>query len=129
MTTLNIVPAASVNGIAFGTDRAECEATFGTPARTFKKNKWAKGETADYGDFHLCYDANGLLEAVEVFEGAIELPNGKLLIPSGTDAVLKSVPSLVSDSFGLTSETQSIGASVEDGMVTSILFGRAAYYA
>ncbi len=129
MTTLKIIPAKSVNDIEFGADRTTAEATFGKPAKTFKKTKWSKGVTADYGDFHAYYDANGALEAVEVFSAEIELPGGKLSIPASKNAILKVIPSLKTDEYGLTSIPESIGASVEDGTVTPILFGKSSYYA
>ncbi len=129
MTTLNIVPTKSVNDVKFGSNRASCEIVFGTPKTIFKKSKWAKGSSADYGDFHLYYDADESLEAVELFSGSVHLPNDELLIPADKAVVLKAIPTLVSDEYGLTSNSQSVGASVEDGKVTSILFGRASYYA
>ena len=129
MTTLKIIPAKSVNDIEFGADRTTAETTFGKPAKTFKKTKWSKGMTADYGDFHVYYDANGAFEAVEVFSAEIELPGGKLSIPASKNAILKVIPSLKADEYGLTSIPESIGASVEDGIVTPILFGKSNYYA
>ena len=129
MTTLDIVPAVSVNGVEFGASRAIVEATFGQPAKDFKKTQWSKGCTADYGDFHLHYDAIGTFEAIEIFEAEVILPGGHLTVPTSKDAALRAVPSFKADEYGLTSAEESIGASVEDEKVSPILFGKPGYYA
>ena len=129
MTTLNIIPTKSVNGIEFGASRAIAEASLGQPAKTFKKTKWSKSTTADYGDFHVYYDTDGAFEAIEVFKADVELPNGKLSIPAIRDAITDAIPSLDADKYGLTSTGESVGATVEDDTVTSILFGKPGYYA
>ena len=129
MTTLNIIPTKSVNGIEFGTSRAIAEASFGQPAKTFKKTKWSKSTTADYGDFHVYYDIDGAFEAVEIFDAEVVLPSGTLSIPANEDTVRKTIQSLKADEYGLTSTAESVGASLENGMVITILFGKTGYYA
>ena len=129
MPVLSIIPTKSANNIAFGSSRATVEASFGQPRRVFKKTKWSKGETADYGDFHIHFDENDCFEAIEIFEAKVELPDGTTTIPANEEVILKAIPSIKADEYGLTSTSESIGASVEDGTVTSILFGRSGYYA
>lgn len=129
MTTLSIIPAKSVNGIEFGSRQADVETSFGRATSTFKKTKWSKGKTADYGSFHIYYDAADQLEAIEIFGGTIELPSTAIKIPATTDEVLKALPSLKSNEYGFTSESESIGAYAEDDRVISILFGKPDYYA
>ncbi len=129
MTRLDIVPTKSVDAISFGANQAGVEATFGQPDRIFKKTKWSKGKTADYGNFHIHYDANDQFDAIEIFEAEIRLPSCVTPIPANKEAVLRAMPSLEADKYGLTSVSESIGASVEDDLVTSILFGKSGYYA
>jgi hypothetical protein len=129
MTTLIIIPTKSVNDIEFGVSRAAVEASFGQPAKTFKKTKWSKSTTADYGDFHVYYDTDGAFEAVEIFDAEVDLPSGMLSIPANEDAVRKTIQSLKADEYGLTSTTESVGASLENGMIIAILFGKTGYYA
>lgn len=129
MTTLNIIPAKSVNGFKFGAEQADVETSFGQAISTFKKTKWSKGKTADYGSFHIHYDAADQLEAIEIFDATIKLPSTAIKIPAAIDEVLKALPSLKSNECEFTSESESIGAYVEDGRVISILFGKPDYYA
>lgn len=129
MPVLSIIPTKSANNIAFGSSRATVEASFGQPKRMFKKTKWSKGETADYGDFHIHFDVNDRFEAIEIFEAKIEFADRITTIPVNEEAIIKAIPSLEADGYGLTSTSESVGASVEDGVVTSILFGRSGYYA
>ncbi len=129
MTRLDIVPTKSVDAISFGANQAGVEATFGQPDRIFKKTKWSKGKTADYGNFHIHYDANDQFDAIEIFEADVKLPGCITSIPANKEAVLKAIPSLEADDYGLTSASESIGAFIEDGIVTSILFGKSGYYA
>lgn len=129
MNTLEIVPTKSVCGVEFGNTRTAIEALFGKPAKTFKKSKWSKGETADYGNFHIYYDARGAFEAIEIFESEVRLPKGQISIPSSKDTVIEALPSLKVDEYGLTSSNDSIGTSIEEGKVVSILFGKPGYYA
>ncbi len=129
MTTLNIIPAKSINGIEFGAEQADVEASLGQATSTFKKTKWSKGKTADYGSFHIHYNAADQLEAIEIFDATIELPSTAIKIPATIDEVLKALPSLKSSERDFTSESESIGAYAEDGNVVSILFGKPGYYA
>lgn len=129
MTALSIIPAKSVNGIEFGSKQADIETSFGQATSTFKKTKWSKGKTADYGSFHIHYDAADQLEAIEIFDATIELPSTVIIIPATIDEVLKALPSLKSNEYGFTSESESIGAYAEDGCMVSILFGKPGYYA
>ncbi len=128
MATLTIVPNESVNGIKFGTSQVEVETTFGKPASLFKKTRWSKGTTADYGDFHLLYDSNGELEAIEIFNAKVELPDIRLVVPSSVDEVLEAIPSLKKDEYGFTSKSESVGTYSEGETIEAILFGKSDYY-
>ena len=54
---INVVPLQEVNGVKFGMHRNEVRAILGE-AREFKKSKFSKNTTDDFGYCHVFYDTD-----------------------------------------------------------------------
>jgi hypothetical protein len=63
----------AVGPIIFGMARDEVWDIAGKTPVVFKKSQASDRETDDFGDFHVYYDANGRVEAVEFFNGLSEV--------------------------------------------------------
>ena len=127
MMNWNINPTEDINGMAFGTDRTEVRTKLGLPDREFKKSEYSKNTTDDYGEFHVYYDADNNLEAIEIFEGVV-LIQGKVLFPGNIQNVLKFDDSFEPEEDGCVSSKLEIGVYAPGGNIESILAGCKGYY-
>lgn len=131
MRKLEIHLLKSVNDIAFGTDRNVVRQAFGGEYTEFKKSKYSKTTTDDYGDFHLFYSVENTLEAIEIFPGTNVIVDGKeiyLECPAIVDWVQQIDPDSEQDNDGIISKKMSIGVYAPHQEFETILFGREDYY-
>jgi hypothetical protein len=127
MMEWNVKPAADINNIAFGTDRETVRAELGAPVKEFKKSKYSKNTTDDYGKFHVFYDADNNLEAIEIFEGTVSV-EGKKIFPGSLRNVMSLDDSFEQDEEGCTSSKLEIGVYAPGGNIESVLIGCEGYY-
>jgi len=131
MLKLNIVPLEKVNDVKFGTNRDEVRKDFkeyGIPTE-FKKNKFSKNTTDDYGAFHVFYNEKNEFEAIEIFDNVEVLVSGITVFPANIDAVIKIFPDMEKEYEYYTSIENSVGLTADDsGKIVSILFGDYNYY-
>ncbi len=121
-------PCESVNGIKFGCDKNEIRKQFGYNYTEFKKTKYSISTTDDYGYFHVFYDKDNRMEAIEIFE-EIELYIGEnKIFPASYKEVKAVIDDVTIDDNELTSIKFSIGATIEDDYLSSILVGCKDYY-
>ncbi len=124
----NLNPCKDVNGIKFGTDREEVRRILGENYKEYRKTEYDDETTDDYGDFHVFYDEDNKMEAIEIFEG-IELQMGDaVLFPAMVEDIADLFEDAEYDEDEFTSEGSSIGAEIEDGELVSILVGCEGYY-
>lgn len=122
-----VKPTENINGLEFGTSREDVRAELGNPKKEFKKSKFSKNTTDDYGDFHVFYDGNNLLEAIEIFEGKV-LVGETVIFPCSINEIIQIDNSFIKEEDGCISTKLSIGAYAPNGEVESILVGCANYY-
>ena len=127
MTAITVKPNAEVQGVRFGTKREVVREAFGSNYREFKKSIFSKNTTDDYGSFHLFYDKDDRMVAVEFFEGEV-IVRGKTVLPAKLSAVRSVIKNLHEDEGGYVSYDESVGVSVNGDEVESILFGCKNYY-
>ena len=121
-------PCKNINGIDFGTDREEVRKILAIEFTEFKKSKYSKNTTDDYGYFHVFYDIHNQMEAIEIFDNIDLFVNEKKLFPSKVDDVKDIFNDAIIENDELTSVNYSIGATLQDGNLVTILVGCKDYY-
>lgn len=127
MAILEATPLLEVNGVKFGMKRSEVRSILGD-AKEFKKSKFSKTTSDDFGFCHVFYNTNDECEAIEIFDGNEVRVNGKTIFPEGIDTFKSMLTDLEEDENGFISKSQSIGVYVPYNKMESILFGCKGYY-
>ena len=123
MEKWNLKPLMSIGCIHFGMKRDELHSEVNREFKEFKKNKFSRNSSDDYGSFHVYYDAENRVEAVEFFEGVEIAVNGSVIMPASITEVMKVLPDLTEDCGMYVSMKNSIGITAPEGMVESVLVG------
>ena len=124
----NVTPLEGFNDIKFGFARADVRRKIEGKYKEYKKNKFSKNTLDDYSDFHLYYDENNTLEAVEVFSNIEILVNKKVIFPGTIDNALDAISELKEIDGGFISISNSVGIEAQEGNIESVLFARKNYY-
>ena len=127
MVRINVVPLKEVNGIKFGMKRAEVRKILGE-AREFKKSKFSKITTDDFGFCHVFYNTNDECEAVEIFEDIEVVIDGRIVFPGEIDTEKVAIDGFVEEDGSWINAQKSIGIYAPDKNMESILFGIKGYY-
>lgn len=127
MKKLNVTPLCQVGDVHFGMSREEVRALWGT-ATEFKKSKYSKNTTDDFGFCHVFYDAENRCEAIEIFGEAEVVINGVTVFPGATGLLESLISDKEQDDSGFISKTRSIGVYAPYGDIESVLFGCKGYY-
>ena len=123
-----VIPNISVGIINFGEDRQKVRDVLGLDYTEFKKTKFSKNTTDNYGDFHVFYDEDNKCEAVEFF-GGVELSIDEIKIfPSTVEILIKTVEGFKQDNYGYLNTQKSIGITNNENQIESILIGKRNYY-
>lgn len=109
-----LIPLNSVGSIKFGMDRRELCNQFEEEYIEFKKTKFSKNTTDDYGKFHVFYTSDDKVEAVEIFEGI--------------EVILDLLSDIEEDNGSFTHVKMSIGLEAPGSKAESILVGCEDYY-
>lgn len=128
MNNWRATPLLEINGIKFGMHREEVRKILGNNFTEFKKNKFSKTTSDNYGFCHVYYNTQNDFVAVEIFEFSEIYVNDALLFPGTIENAKNIINNLEEDDYGYISRTQSIGICVANGQVDSILFGAKGYY-
>lgn len=123
-----VTPLVGFNDVRFGMSRNEIRNILGTPIREFKKSKYSKNSTDDFGLYHIFYDVDDKFDAVEFFKEAMIFDNQGNEFPRTTGALSKLPYHFVSDAESHICTEQSIGVYAPDGHIESILFACEGYY-
>jgi len=127
MNTIIAKPLICVDKIKFGMKRSEVRSILGE-ATEFKKSKFSKTITDDFGFCHVFYNLNDECEAIEIFEETEVQIENVVVFPNGMDKLKSMLSDLEDDNCGFISKSKSIGVYAPDGKMESILFGCAGYY-
>lgn len=127
MDKIIVDPLVQVGSIPFGSSRILVRNAFGKYHEQ-KKSVLSKNTMDDFGFCHVFYDERNKCEAFEFFpEIEIEIDN-KVIFPGNIDSIVGMLGGFATeDSIYINSE-KSIGISVKDGIMESILFARKGYY-
>lgn len=127
MDKVNAVPLKEVAGIKFGMKRSEVRKVWGE-ANEFKKSKFSKTLTDDFGFCHVYYNSDDECEAIELFKEVQVMIGGQLVFPTTLDEARKILGRLMEADGSYISEKASVGIYAPGGSMESILFGIAGYY-
>ena len=128
MERWELIPLKSIGKIEFGMDRDEVHRLLGDNYTEFKKSKFSKNTTDDYGKFHVFYTRNNKVDAVEFFEGIEIVLDGKVIFPIVSDKIESSILGIVREGDSFTHAKKAIGLEVEAGKAESILVGSEGYF-
>ena len=127
MRRFDVIPLKKINDVEFGMKREEVRGILGE-AKEFKKSKFSKVTTDDFGYCHVYYDENDQCEAVEIFEDSEVFINGSIVFPGKIELAKEKIEDLVEDEGSWISYEQSIGIYAPGEKMESILFGKKDYY-
>lgn len=132
MLNWTVEPLKEVNGIKFGMKRDSVRKLFTVEAKEFKKSKFSKNTTDDFGFCHIFYNQQNECEAIEIFrdnKNIIEiLISGAIIFPTSLDIVKSFFKDLEKDGDSYISKANSIGIYAPNDKMESILFGDQGYY-
>lgn len=120
------VPLESVNDVNFGMMRDEVRRYFGT-AKEFKKSRFSKNTSDDFGWCHVYYDEQNKCQAIEIFEGEVFIKD-TLVFPADINNIKSLCADMTADSDGYISVINSIGIYLADEKAESIVFAKPGYY-
>lgn len=128
MEKWELIPNVSVGKIRFGMTRDELHNLFEAKYTEFKKSKFSKNTTDDYGSFHVFYTPDNLVEAVEFFEDAELELDGQVIFPINIEDIEGAIPGIEKEGSSFTHIEKSIGIKAEANQAESILVGAKGYY-
>lgn len=127
MDKISVIPLSEVDGIKLGTKRAEVRKIFGE-AKEFKKSKFSKNTTDDFGFCHVFYNVNDECEAIEIFNDVKVYIQEKLVFPTSIDKAEMVLGNLKKEEDSYISVDKSVGIYAPNGKMESILFAVKGYY-
>lgn len=128
MEKWELVPNISIGKIYFGMSRDKVHKLFDAECKEFKKSKFSKNTSDDYGKFHIFYTSDDKVDAVEIFENIKISLNGKEIFPIKTSDIEKNIPGIFNEDGTYTHKEYSIGLESNGDNVESILLGAKGYY-
>jgi hypothetical protein len=124
-----VTPNEAVGKVFFGADREEVRCVLNGFKGEFKKSKFSKNTTDDFGYCHVYYDTKDKCEAVEFFAEVEIQINGQKVSPGKVETIKKIMPDLIEEEDGFwISKSSAIGITAPEGSIETILFGCANYY-
>ena len=129
MERWELKPLESVGSIMFGMDRKEARKRLGDQFTEFRKTRWSKNTTDDYGRFHVFYTPDDRVEAVEFHKGVEIVLNGQTVFPIKTKEIEKVLPDIEKDDVGYISVKNSIAYQTNPVDAECFLAAGAGYYA
>lgn len=127
MDKIIVDPLKEVNGVKFGMKRSDVRKILGN-AREFKKSKFSKNTTDDFGFCHVFYNENDECEAVEIFDDVKVYVEGTEVFPASIDKAKQILGQLKEEDGNFVNVGKSVGISAPYGKMESILFGVKGYF-
>ena len=127
MDKIIAIPLREVNGVEFGMSRGEVRSVLGK-AKEFRKTKFSKNTTDDFGYCHVFYDINDRCEAIEIFNEVEVVVNDTVIFPSSIKVAQTVFKDLIEDEGCYISTELAVGITLDNDKMESILFGTKGYY-
>ena len=129
MQQFTVTPLVGFENVRFGMLRSEVRCILGMPVCEFKKSKFSKTTTDDYGTFHVFYDVADRFEAVEFFNELRIQDNLNNVFPITSNDLIQLPYSFYEEYGSYICQEHSIGVYAPDHSIESILFAIKDYYA
>lgn len=122
-------PLVGVNNVLFGMPREDVRKTLNLGYKEFKKSKYSKNTTDDFGICHVFYDVDNRCCAIEVFNDVEVKISETIIFPKSLD-ILKTLASDLEEveNGNYVSKSYSIGIYAPSGKMESILFAGEGYF-
>ena len=118
----------NVNGIKFGMSRKEVREIIGRIYFEFKKTKFSKTTSDNFGICHVFYNTQDEFEAIEIFDEVYVIIEGKQIFPADIAVLAELSEDFIKEDDFYISKSKSIGIYAPSGKMESILFGVKDYY-
>ena len=130
MRRINVTPLEKVGNITFGMGRDEVRNIINEPFTEFKKTKFSRNTTDDYGYCHVFYNSLNQCEAIEFFiDETVEIVvNNDFIISKEFSLLKKYITDMEEDHGVYISKANSMGISLTDGEIETVLFAEKNYY-
>ena len=123
-----VEPLKGIDEISFGISREEVRKYFGNNFEEFKKSKFSKNTTDDYGYCHIFYDKDNKFEAIEFFDEVTIIIDDIIVFPNRIEVIKKVSDDFEKDEESYISKEKSIGIYAPNDIMESILLGMKVYY-
>jgi hypothetical protein len=123
-----VTPNEAVGKVFFGADREEVRCVLNGFKGEFKKSKFSKNTTDDFGYCHVFYNRNNQCNAVEFFEKCELIYMGKDLFKISALELKKLFPDIKEEYGSYISVLASVGVVFNGDTVESVLIGCKDYY-
>ena len=127
MIRIDAIPLKSVGKIEFGMDRNTVRTLCGE-YKEFKKSKFSKNTTDDFGAFHVYYSIDNKCEAVEIFDDAEVFFNDEKIFPTDNSVFMSFFEDATEEEGSIISKKMTVAVYAPSGKAESILFGAEGYY-
>ncbi len=123
-----VEPLKSVNGIKFGMSRKDVRDIIGQSYFEFRKTKFSKNTSDNFGICHVFYNIQDEFEAIEIFDEVGVVIKGKQIFPADIAVLSELSGDFIKEDDFYMSKSKSIGIYAPSGKMESILFGIKDYY-
>lgn len=129
MKQMTFIPYKSIGSVRFGSKR-EIVRKDNPKYFEFRKNKFSRNTTDNYGLYHVFYTKENCVEAVEVFKGIDIVLDGVTISSLSPDELVRhlSDPKMVKESDSINFPSNGLSLSINDGTIESYLFYARGYW-
>lgn len=119
---MTFIPYESIGSIKIGSSR-QVVRNDNPDYREFKKNRFSKNSTDDYGVYHVFYTTSNCVEAVEVFKGVDIVLNSMVISSLSLNELISHLSDsrMTKDSDGVNFPSYGLSVSVQRGIIESYL--------
>lgn len=128
MKKWELKPLESIGEIKFGMDRDDVHKLFEDKCTEFKKTKFSQNTSDDYKKFHIFYNSDNKVDAVEFFEDVEIILEGQVIFPIPIGKIETAISGISREGESYTHIEKSIGIETNSGKVESILVGLKGYF-
>lgn len=128
MMKFEIIPNKSVGEVYFGMERSLVRSILDGFQKEFRKSKFSKNTTDDFGYCHVFYDVENKCNAIEFLGDSEVVYGNRNLFEISVDELIDIFSDIREDYGSYISKEYSIGIIFEENKIEAILIGCKGYY-